>query len=179
MNPLKHTSLSFALPAALAIGVLFMHTTPSKLPDIHTIHTREDVLTLFNVKAADLPQQAAQVMADAEQRIKRIIDLKSEARTFENTVVAFDYVVALSPLALFEQIVHLLKMTHPDQVMRETAHTLQLKLSDFFIRALANNIDLYHALDDYAQHNRAHESLSEEQNYYLDELLLSYQLRVL
>lgn len=138
--------------------------------DIKTIN---DAVALFPTSAAQIELRVEEALADAQKRIQSIVTIDDAQRTYANSVKAFDELCGLSNIAILLSLFEMLEMVSPDEQVRKACHTQYLKLHEFFIDHISNNVDIYNALTAYATGHT--ESLDAEQRYFLDESLRDFK----
>lgn len=130
-----------------------------------------EVVSLFPTTAQAIDTQVADALDNAKKLIDTIIAITPEKRSYENTIKALDVVSAISNLAIIAPAVEVLEMVSPDKVIRDAAHNALLKIQNFVVDTISNNILLYRALKEYTQGNGLTEQLTAEQKYYLDKVM--------
>src|SRR5689334_23016191 len=103
------------LVPATVLGVYFM----KKMFDVQSdrpvylatkVTTPDAVKKLFSLTVEDIQTQTDQYLKEAQQDIDALIAIKAEDRTLENTVRAFDSIIAISNFAIFYPVVHTLEI---------------------------------------------------------------------
>lgn len=82
-------------------------------------------------------------IADFDRRISRILAVRADKRTFENTVVAFD--LALAELDDATRIPQFLADVSPDETVREASEELASKINAYMVN-LRSRQDIYSAI---------------------------------
>jgi len=137
------------------------------------IENMNDVLQLFNCDAVCIKQRADDCFETAKQKLQDIVAIPAQQRTFDNTMVSFDKISAeVGSLAALAQT---LEMVSLDAAIRDAAHQVMVQVQAFIVDYFKHNVPLYKALMAYIQENRFLENLTEEQNYYLDEVLKDFK----
>src|SRR3989338_1367229 len=133
-------------------------------------HTEIQKLTTtlpsFTYEAKEISQKCDAAIVEAEKSLKLLTLLTDDTRTFQNTVaelsrIQADFITTLAPLAFLSNV-------SPDEKIRDTAQTCEVKLDQFGIEVFTRE-DLFNAIQIYAQKK---EKLSP-----LDEKLLEETLR--
>lgn len=130
-----------------------------------------EVVSLFPSSAKAIDSQVADALDNAKQLIDAIIAIPSEQRSYENTVKALDTISAISNLAIIAPAIEVLEMVSPDKVIRDAAHNALLKIQNFVVDTISNNILLYRALKEYSQGNGTTQKLTAQEKYYLDKVM--------
>lgn len=139
------------------------------------IINKEDISKLFPKTTKEIKNLVNNFINEAQDKLNKIIKIKSEDKTYENTIKAFDQLTSLSNIVIFSSCLHTLEMLSPEKEIRETAQEEILKIQDFFIEQFSNNVKLYHAIKDYYQNNSKQENLSKEQIYFIEETIQDYK----
>lgn len=139
------------------------------------VENMQDVLDLFPKSAINIENLAELYIDQAKKQIQSIISIANDQRTFENTAKALDNVNGLSDLAIFDNIVQSVEMTNPDATIRKAAHNALIKMQDFSVDYISNNVDLYKAFKAYVHGNAQKEQLTENQWYYLNKTMDNFK----
>jgi thimet oligopeptidase len=162
-----------------AIGIISLVVgTYAKKKESHMLfhsYKPSEVVALFPTTAQEIDHRVANALSDAQKSIDAIIAVAPEQRSYANTVKALDAVGAMSDLAITAPAVEVLEMVSPDKVIRDAAHAALLKIQNFVVDAISNNVQLYRALKEYAQGNGITEELSADQKYYLDKVMEDFK----
>lgn len=135
----------------------------------------QDLSNLFPKSAKEIKNLTNQFIQETKDEIEQIINIPSKDKTFENTAKKLDHIANYSNLAILSHMVHLIEVTNTELEMIEAAHNAVLKITDFFIDNLSSNIKIYQAIKDYAQNGSKKETLSEEEQYFLQETINDYK----
>jgi len=135
-----------------------------------------DVVNIFPKSVADIEKRAEWAIEKTQKELDKIINLKPEERTFDNTARALDLVQVE-----FGPVMHsfgILEMISPKEEIRNSCHETIIKMQQFAIDAFVN-VDLYKAFKDYielrkTQSEQEREKLSSEELYYLDETMREF-----
>jgi len=128
-----------------------------------------DIATLFPKEQKEINTLVEESLKDANARIERIVQLKENQYTFENTAKAMDNLFSLSDIAIVSHILSVIEMLNPDEALRNAAHKGILTLQAFSIDNISNNIKLYDTLKKYWHGNAKKEDLTDEQIYFITE----------
>ncbi|MCK4265530.1 Zn-dependent oligopeptidase [Candidatus Babeliales bacterium] len=125
-----------------------------------------DVVSLFPKSAKDIAEITDKTIEETKRNLEKLISIKAEGRTFDNTARALDIISTnfgnkLSPI-------HVLEMVSPEAEIREAARKFILKADGFAVDAF-NNVDLYKAFKSYVEGNTSKENLNSEEKYFLEE----------
>ena len=142
----------------------------SMIPKIHTI---EDVVKLFPRDRAAIEAKTNKAIEQATKDLAVIIALQDSERTFENTVRALDILGA--QFHGVGTILHTLEMVSPDADLRTAAHEAILKLQEFAVNNLGNNIALYKAFKAYVEGTMSSEDLNQEERTYVKEAMKGFK----
>ena len=134
-----------------------------------------DIKALIPQSAAEIMQQTEQLIARAKKDIEVILAIPNEQRTFANTIQALDTLVDLSPLPVKSNIFQMLEMTSTQEAIRNAAHDATLKIQAFWVDNVSTNRALYKVCKWYADNKAAQEFLTDEQQYYLKELIQGFE----
>ena len=91
------------------------------MPKVETV---EDIRALFPKDAESIKTKTQKAIDQAIIDLGNIINIKTEERTFENTMRAYDNMNAR--LTLAGTILHVIEMTHPEETMRLPLHISRL-----------------------------------------------------
>jgi thimet oligopeptidase len=135
------------------------------------IQSIDDVKQLFPKNVQEIKQQTGPYLDQSIKAIEAIFDIPADKRTFQNTAKALDDIVARSNIVIKEGAFAVTEYLHPDKEMRDVAHDAVLKISNFFVDNVSNNKQLYQAFKAYVEGNAKKENLTDEQRYYLQEVM--------
>ncbi len=141
----------------------------------YLIKDSNDISKIFARTPAELEKRVHAAIADAKTAIDAIIEIDDDQRTFANTMQAFDAITSRSDLAIISGSAAIIYLVHPDRAMREKAQAIIEEISTFATAKLENNPALYAAIKSYVQQKAPMEQLSEEQLYYIDELMKQFK----
>lgn len=160
--------------AIVVIVLTFMRLQPRVRYDIAGIQSVADLVALFPHDVAYLERATDAYMQEARELVAQIKNIPDHERTFANTVKAFDYLVGLSDLLLFTNILSTITNLYPQATMREAAAAQQSRISAFFVDLLLDK-QLYLAIKAYALDGAQKEDLNAEQRYLLDTTLRDFK----
>ncbi len=125
-------------------------------------------LDVFPKTVEEMQEVISRAKAEALSDIETIAQMPKEARTFENTVIGFDYVAAkfYVPYAAIAT----LEMLHPDEAMRKEAEALILSCQEFVLDAFHTNRAIYQAFKECE-----HLATSQEDTYYLTSTISEFK----
>ena len=169
-----------ALVPATVLGVYFMKKIFNDYSDQRVrlathIKTPGDVKKLFSLTVEDIQTKTADYLKEAQQAIDELIKIKAEDRTLENTVRAFDTIVATSNFAIFYPILYSLKQVSPDESIRNAAYESIVRMDEFSVDHISNNVQLYKAFQEYVDGNAHTEHLTVDQQYFLDKIMADFK----
>lgn len=129
----------------LVVGLgLFMipHCLGKKKFDfIPRIEKVEDIQKLFPTSASEINQLVDNTINEAKKQIKALIALPENERSFETVARALDTIssgISITGAALCN-----LSFVSPDEAVRNAANAGSLKLSEFAVDWLGQNLELY------------------------------------
>lgn len=182
-------SWAFYLAATLAsLGIIRIYHKDSimdqsvvqqaKQQSISPVHagllqTEQDLASLFPRSVEEIKERTDAALADAKERLTKILCVPTEERTYQNTMYELDQLCAFSPIMIFHAIAELTSMVHPDTALRDAAREASSKLEAFFVDEISNNKPLYDAVKAYAE--RTQEELSDDQQYFITETLADFK----
>ena len=130
-----------------------------------------DINRIFPQSAYEIDKEIDKAIAKSRAEIAAVIAIKDEERTFANTAQKLDEIYALSNLAVLGGSIPILEMVSPDEKIRTAAHAAIIKMQDFLVDELANNVDIFKAFKAYVEQKSGAEELTEKQKYFLTETL--------
>ncbi len=139
------------------------------------IHAVNDIVELFPSTPYAISTRTNDAIAVAKKSLDAIVELPDDQRTYANTAHMLDLVCALSELAVLSNIIATLEMVHPDEQMRTAANETVQKINNFFIDNISKNKALYKAVKAYVEGNAQQEQLTDEQWYYLKDLIRDFE----
>lgn len=156
---------------AVLAGIFFGIKKKEGTHMLFNSYTSSEIAKLFPSTASEIESRTVSALQEAQHAIGVIISVPDAQRTYKNTVKALDEVCALSNLAVDACAIQVLEMVSPDKAIRDVAHAQVVKIQEFLVDHITNNVALFHALKAYAQGNAIKESLTPEEKYYLDKLM--------
>lgn len=157
--------------SAFFLRTLFIRTRPMAT----SITTISDVITLFPTTVAEIEQRVEQGLKQSKEDLNKFINIPAQDRTFENTVQVYDFIVARSPFAVTAHALQVLELVSPEAKIRQAAHAAIIKVQEFVVDNISNNIAVYNALNAYAQGNAHKEQLTAEERYFLQKTLEDFE----
>ena len=148
--------------------VLFFTVAVAGNPFI-TEHNRQ--INFSNIDSLTVVSAVNEVIAQARSDFKKIYDIPSEKRTWENTLMAIDDI--LSKVNIVYATGDLLANTHPDNAVRDAANNGSSVFSKF-LNEVNMDLDLYHAVKAYSQMAEA-KKLQGYKEKYLKETLRDFE----
>jgi len=133
-----------------------------------------DISALFPKQADEITRLTDQAIEQVQRGLDEIIAIPYEKRTFENTARKLDWIVSRSNFSVLAGITEILQMVHPDQQIRDAAEQAYLRLEQFSIENLQNNVALYEAFKEYVDHSH-NENLTSEERYFLQEAMRRFK----
>lgn len=159
--------------AMVIIGTSFFYLytkqgSPAMYADVKTL---SDIQRIFPRSAHAISSEVDRVIAQSREAIQLFLAIKDEDRAFENTAQKLDEIYGISNQSVFGAIISVLEMTSPDESIRKAAHEAIMKIQDFAVTELANNVDIFKAFKAYVEQKSHTEQLTEKQRYFLTETL--------
>ena len=131
------------------------------------VNNISDALKLFPATAQEIKERTEQYIDNAQQMINNLIAISDNERIFANTAQALDTIAALSNLAITDNVVSVLEILSPNEDVRKAAHDAAIKIKEFYVDQISNNLKIYRAFEAYVEGNALQEDLSFEQQYFL------------
>lgn len=139
---------------------------------IHTnlahISSEKDLINIFPLDVASLQKNTETYINRAQGLITGIQEIPDNQRTFANTVQAYDYIIGMSDISVFFNILYAVTYVYPQQEMRDTARKLLTRVETFLISV---GQQLCNAITSYAENKTDHEHLTQTQEYFLQKTL--------
>lgn len=152
--------------ASILFLLLSLNIAPSQAQTNKT--TSFDWLN-FSLTPDQIRSQCNDVKAVAEDRLKALVAVSQENRTFANTVKAFDGIEADTEDSISGPI--FLKYVSTDKAVRDAAHECEVQTEQFGIDIYTRE-DLYNAFKDYADKKDLMEPVDQK---LLDKILLDFR----
>lgn len=135
------------------------------------IYDTTHAISVFPRTVDEIDTIFQQATNEALIEIQKILSLRPEERTFENTVKKFDRIAArfYAPWCAINTI----QMLHPDHILRAKAQKVNLAYQEFAIDHFHINQKMYKAWKEYQLGNAKNEKLNVERTYFLDSVLSS------
>ncbi len=137
------------------------------------ITSAADAIKLFPITVSAIKQRQEAIINDTKQKIDAIIALNSSERNFENTIQAFD--IALANFGREQSVFNVISNVNPDQLLREAADEAIIALQQFGVDYVSQNVDLYHAIKDYAENKMLVDDPGQEVKYFVSETLKDFK----
>ncbi len=148
-------------------------TTMTKKP-MARVSSVQDVVALFPKSAAEIHERIEQGINDASAEIQAIIAVPDDQRTFANTAYALDKLTSISDIRIFKCVLEVVKFAHPDTSIRLAAQQGYIKIGAFLVEHVYNNYEIYRAFQAYVDGNGVREQLTNEQHYYIKDVMSSF-----
>ncbi len=139
------------------------------------IHNSSDIVALFPKSPRELENRIQSAIADAQQRIDRIIAVPKNERTFQNTAKELDVLESLSDPAIIAPLAEVITLVDPREAMRNAAQKGLIEIEKFATHNISNNSELYKAFQAYVEGNAENEKLSDEEWYYLQDRMKDFK----
>lgn len=131
------------------------------------------VSDLFPRTPAEITARADQAITAARTAVAELIAVPTEERTFENTFGALDRLG--SAIGTTGSVLHAIQMVSPETAMRDAAAHEIIRLQQFTIDELVHNEAVYHACQSYVRGEGVQESLTPEQQFYVNETMRGFR----
>lgn len=162
----KSSSAFYSLMLLLILGGFPMQAhIRTNLAHIGSI---EELTDIFPLDAASLEQAAENYIRQAQELITDIQKIPDTERTFTNTVQAYDYIIGMSDVSVFFNVLYAVTYVYPQREMRDTARQLLTRIETFLISV---GQKLCNAITAYAENKTDHEHLTQTQEYFLQKTL--------
>ncbi len=139
------------------------------------IKSLSDIQRIFPQSASAIAREVDKVIAHAREEIAAFLAIEDKERTFENTAQKLDAIYGMSNLAILCGLISILEMVSPDEAIRNAAHEAIIKLQDFMVGELSNNVEIFKAFKAYVEQKSHEEQLTDKQRYFLTETLDSFK----
>lgn len=159
----------------VGIGLCQKEQKMKELNGVVYVEDVADIKALFPKTAAQITQETNTLLEQTKKDLGAIIAIPNENRTFQNTIQSLDTIISLSPLAVKGNLFQTLEMTSPQEAIRTAAHDAMLKIQSFWVDAVSTNRALYNACKWYAEHVAPKENLTQEEKYYLQDLIEGFE----
>lgn len=133
----------------------------------------ESAVSVFPMTVTDIQSRAHSAMEQARKDVAAIVSIPNEQRTFENTIRALDTIS--SNFSIPYVAISTLNYVHPNEKIRAQAEKTEQLMQDFSIDMFGHNVDLYNAFKAYAENNAVHESLQDDQKYFITESMKDFK----
>lgn len=154
----------------LFVGFFLSFQTQSENPN-PVFNEFNEPINFAGITADDIEKASEAVKNDTDQSIARIIEVPSEGKTFENTLLAIDELSA--ELQDVYSVFQLLSSTHTDSLIRNTALEAKVSLGQYW-NGISLNEDLYKAAKDYSE-SAAAKSLTGYKAKFVKETIEEYE----
>lgn len=152
--------------------LFFLYYSSTKTQVIITkISSISDIPKIFARDVSDMQARVDISIEIAKKNIEKIVSLEAGQRTFENTVRALDRIMSMSELAITARELSTLKLTSEDKDIREAAQSNLLKITSFILENISHNKSLYKAFKDYIEENAKKETLSDQEQYFIQDVM--------
>jgi len=157
---------------------LWYYAAQSRIKDA-PLYTRMSSLEALGSIIPSSAEALATLIKKAEYaahiEIAQIITIPDAQRTYENTIAAFDHLVALSDLALMGNMAAILEYLSSHDALREAAHAGSIEIRTFFVEQVMHNETLFNSLKAYVNGNGAQAPLTDEQRYFISETMHDFE----
>lgn len=133
----------------------------------------DDVVNIFPKSSADVEKRVELAKDMVTKDLEKILKIKSEERTFENTPLALDRLEGRFGVAA--NGIESLEMVSPDDKIRNACHDAAIKLSEFAVDAFMNR-DIYKAFKEYIDgENIKKANLDSEEQCFLEKRMRDFK----
>lgn len=161
--------VGFCLGILLAGAFFWRRSHELVSVDFAKPRTIQDVEKLFTNNVAHINKLVGKFRRELPARVQSILDVPSAKRTFNNTARALD------SINVYDQIIihtfYILERLSPDQTVRTRARAALLEVQLLVQKHVFRNKALFLVLKDYADHHAPQERLSDQERYYLGEVV--------
>ncbi|MDR3646739.1 MAG: Zn-dependent oligopeptidase [Candidatus Babeliales bacterium] len=126
---------------------------------------------LFPKSVSEINELVEKTIKSIEQKVISIIDIDNNLRNFENTPLQLDLINKEYQTSNF--ILYSLENLSPDKDIRESSHNGILKLKNFLIDNVSQNIQLYNAFKNFFDSSE-NENLNKIEKYFIQETLQEF-----
>jgi thimet oligopeptidase len=142
---------------------------------VDRVYTVAEAVKLFDLSVEDIQKNTEKYVQELKKQVDAICSLESPQRTYENTFGALDSLMAVSDIAIFQNICSTLEMVSPDENIRHAGLAALQTMGAAFIDSISNNKRLYQACEGYVNGNMTQEKLSDAQRYFITETMSSFK----
>lgn len=158
----------------LCAGIVSLIACKQKKPEMgcpmkNRAYTLDGIVSLFPKTVEEIDQLKQQYITSLRSDINALIAVPFDQRSFQTIAQRLDYISSLSDLVLFHNVLSVLEMLSPDDILRVAAQKASIEIKCFFVDEISNNKPLYEAFKTYALTIAPTEKLTDEQNYFVKE----------
>jgi thimet oligopeptidase len=160
---------------SLVVG-LTVATTACRATSLNAqVHQNEveSIIRLFPKTADELKARTALLKKQMEAHLAAIIAIPADERTFEKTMRPLDELIGGYYSQEREAII-VMGYVSPDTALRQASQDAAVQLGQFMLARFKQNSDVYRACKEYVEGNKNKEKLSDEQNYFINDLMRSF-----
>ena len=169
--------VGFILGAAIlgsSLFFVFRKSTMLHAHDLTNIQSSADAIAIFPTSVSQIKTGVKTVIEESKKELNIILAIPDDQRTYANTILAFDRLLGFSNLAIFGTLAQTVDLINPDEKMRSAARDAMLEISNYIIE-ITSDKRVYAAFKAYAEGNAKKESLTPEQQYFLDETMKDFE----
>lgn len=166
--------LTWCIFVALFATLSIIHTKKAVAQELYNVQSIRDVVRLFPKSADHIAKSTKLYIRQAKKRIKSIIEIDDKERTFANTAKPLDNVLGLSDVAIFAYVVEMLELVSPDEAIRDACHKASAEIRAFLVDVVSNK-RLYEAFKAYVDDGVQHDTLTDEERYFIDETMKEFK----
>jgi len=137
------------------------------------VESVQDLSLLFPHTAVEIQERTDAALADAQHSLAAILAVPANQRTYQNTFHLFDQLYGFSLCSILDNVAEVVSLVYADAAVRDAARESIKNLNAFWVDSIMNNKDLYDVLQAYAATTQ--EVLSDEQRYYMQEILATFK----
>lgn len=166
---------NYLLGALVVLGIviiLFFQGSRTMYAHVNSI---TDLKALFPLSTNEIKRRVDESLAQLTQDLDALLAIADDQRSFANTAKKLDEMMSLSNAVVLLHTISLLEMVSPDEAIRNECHEQQIKMQDFFIEHVSNNVQLYRAFKAYAHDNALKEVLDNKQRYFIEETVKGFE----
>jgi len=153
-------------------SVPFWHKAEKGL-SVCAIKSFSDVISLFPKTSQEISVRVQKLRKDIRLAVQKVIVVPDDNRTFANTALALDNIGVMTSLTVSP--LGVLKEVSTEKAIRDASYSAILELQPFLQEEVSKNVKLFRAFKAYFDGNAKKEKLTDEERYYLDEVMRGYK----
>lgn len=159
----------------LLVGLLFFipRCKGKKKEFVPHIETIRDLQQLFPATALEITNLVSSTLSQAKDKLQALAALPQEKYSFETVARELDTIA--SGISTTGAILCNIGFLSPEKEVRDAANQGSLKISEFSVDWLGQNVALYKTFKSYAENIAPHENLNAEERYFVEETLKDFK----